>query len=140
LTPAIRNEVLHRRRKGRTDRIAAVARWAAALPASLDVRAVAVFGSVARGDWRADSDIDVLVLGARLPATPVDRILALGELPDRVQPVVWTPEEYRGRRPRDLIRSEAESVGVWILGSPQRIHGQPPSATTGSRPQTAAQP
>lgn len=123
MIPATRDEVLSRRRQGRTERIDRAACWARALPADLDVRAVAVFGSVARGDWSTASDIDVLVVAARLPASPVERMLVLGDLPERVEPVVWTPQEYRARRPGDLIRSEVETLGVWLIGSPARAGG-----------------
>ncbi len=116
--PPTREEVLGRRRAAREERIACAAGWALRLPERLAVRGVAVFGSVARGDFGARSDIDVLVVAEHLPDSPIERILALGDLPDHVEPVVWTPAEYAARSPRDPIRTEACNLGVWVVGSP----------------------
>lgn len=52
-------EVVARRRADRRERLSAAARYAEAAQARMAVRAVVAFGSVARGDWHAGSDIDV---------------------------------------------------------------------------------
>ncbi len=111
----------HRTRRGLID---VVARWAASLP-PLGVRAVVVFGSVARGDFNDGSDIDVLVVAEQLPAHPSERLRALGRRPPRVQAVVWEPEDYRRRRGREPITLEAEESGVWVIGSPEAAADDP---------------
>jgi len=86
------------------------------------VRAVVVFGSVARGDWHADSDIDVLVVADGFSATPQTRLAALDPRPPRVEPVAWTPEEHRShRRGRNPIAVEVASDGVWLVGSADEL-------------------
>jgi predicted nucleotidyltransferase len=72
-----------------------------------------VFGSVARGDHHAASDIDVLVVATDLPDHPIDRLGALAALPGRVEAVVWTPDEFAGAQRRgDQIALEVADVGV----------------------------
>lgn len=111
--------VLERRRAERRELVARARRFAAALPADLSVRAVVVFGSVARGDFNLWSDVDVLVVADRLPERLLDRLDALGRPPPRVQPVAWTPGEWRAQRRRDNpIAAEALADGVWLVGGP----------------------
>lgn len=54
-----------------------------------------VFGSVARGDFHAASDIDILVISVNIPISPLERtsILYSVALP-RVEPKGYTPEEF----------------------------------------------
>jgi hypothetical protein len=121
-TPSVA-QVRARRRARRASMLDAVAGWAASLDPGLGVRAVAVFGSVARGDFNDDSDIDVLVVAEHLPAHPSQRLRALGHRPARVEAVVWEPAEYAARRGREPITIEAEACGVWVLGSPETAAG-----------------
>lgn len=115
-------QVLARRRAERTALVNRAAEFAQGLPAALDVRAVIVFGSVARGDFNLWSDIDVLVVAATLPARALDRLDALGARPAKVQPVAWTPGEWAARsRAGDPISSEARGDGVWLLGSSEDL-------------------
>lgn len=110
---------LRRRRREREELVERARRFAGELPAALGVRAVAVVGSVARGDFNLWSDVDVLVVAEHLPSTLFGRLAALGTPPARVQVVAWTPAEYRKRRQRgDPIAVEAEQAGLWLVGSP----------------------
>lgn len=114
-TPA---EVLARRRASRDALLGRARTFAAGLQPALGVRAVVVFGSVARGDFHAGSDIDVLVVADHLPGDYRARLEVLGRPPARVEPVAWTPEELRwqlGRR--NPIAVEAEEAGVWLVGA-----------------------
>ena len=45
-----------------------------------DLIAVALFGSCARGDFHAGSDIDLLVIAQNLPANRVDRLMFLNDI------------------------------------------------------------
>jgi uncharacterized protein len=82
------------------------------------VRAVVVFGSVARGDFNAWSDVDVLVIADELPDGGRPRLALLHDpaFPG-IEPVGWTPEELATRsRQGDPIATEAATVGVVVLG------------------------
>ena len=66
--------------------------------------AVVLFGSRARGDARADSDWDVLVLAEGLPQNPFDRQLFFGRLlpsdiPGAITVVAKTPKEFEAYLP-----------------------------------------
>jgi predicted nucleotidyltransferase len=114
LTPA---EVIARRRAQRAALLSTAAAFAQQLDPALDVRAVVVVGSVARGDFHAASDLDVLVVADGLPERPLDRLLALGRRPPGVQPVAWTTAEWHAQRARDNpIAVEAQRDGVWVRG------------------------
>jgi predicted nucleotidyltransferase len=112
-------EVIARRHAERAALIARAQRFADALDPALGVRAVVVFGSVARGDFNDHSDIDVLVVAEHLPPRPLDRYAALGEAPDPIQAVAWTPREWLGEVERgNPVATEAGEHGVWLLGAP----------------------
>jgi predicted nucleotidyltransferase len=118
-------DVIARRRAERARLIAVAKRFAEALPGPLGVRAVVVFGSVARGDFNVWSDVDVLVVAEHLPTRALDRWAALGEVIPRLQPVAWTPDEWRREHRRsNPIAAEAIEDGVWLLGSPDELEEQ----------------
>jgi uncharacterized protein len=119
-------QVIARRRAERAARIATAKRFASQLETALGIWAVVVFGSVARGDFNQFSDIDVLVIAERLPERPLDRFAVLGEPPDVVQPVAWTPTEWQHERARsNPIAIEALRDGVWLVGSPDTLAPSP---------------
>jgi predicted nucleotidyltransferase len=75
---------------------------------------VVVFGSVARGDWAADSDIDVLVISPNAPEDPWERARvaaalreAAGEAAPLLELHVVKPEQYLGWY-RRFIDAEVE--------------------------------
>ena len=111
-------DLVQRRRDERVTLIERARDFARALSDDLGIRAVVVFGSVARGDFNRWSDVDVLVVADRLPTRFLDRLDAVGRPPPRVQAIAWTPQEWRRRRERaDPIVVEAERSGVWLIGS-----------------------
>jgi predicted nucleotidyltransferase len=59
-----------------------------------------VYGSVARGDERADSDVDLLIVSDDLTLEEVYKRLAPAEkrLHRKINPTVYSPEEFRKRR------------------------------------------
>lgn len=116
-TPA---QVVARRVTERARLLEEAEAFAAALDPRLEVRWVCVFGSVARGDFNAYSDIDVLVVAEGFPQRYQDRLEALGwPTPGRVEPIPWTPTEYRHRlQRRDAIALEALESGVSLIGEP----------------------
>lgn len=120
-----------RRRRGERDALLEHARaFASGLPPRLDVRAVVVFGSVARGDFNKWSDIDVLVVADGCTGTPLQRHASLDPVPGRIHPVAWTSTEFRERLGRgDPIATEAMAVGSWLHGSPEEVAPATPSAS-----------
>jgi uncharacterized protein len=114
--------VIARRRAERDHLIEQARRFAEALDPGLAVKAVVIFGSVARGDFNLWSDVDVLVLAAAVPERFIERVAALGPPPPRIEPIVWTPAEWAaqlGRR--NPIATEAVERGVWLIGSPVEL-------------------
>jgi uncharacterized protein len=85
----------------------------------------ALFGSRARGDARPDSDVDLLLLFARLPpgrepqATRAERIAAEVESQTGVPVAVWSVSRddlRRGRRTPMLVDALADAVPLWPEG------------------------
>lgn len=114
--------VLGRRRRERDELLGRAETFASGLPAHLDVRAIVVFGSVARGDFNKWSDVDVLVVAEGCAGTPMERHAHLEPVPGRVQPVVWTRAELSERLARgDPIAVEAMEVGRWLRGAPEEL-------------------
>jgi uncharacterized protein len=115
------NKTTTRRRNEQAQQIAAAQAFAGGLDPALDVRAVVVFGSVARGDFNLWSDIDVVVVAGNLPPRLLDRLTAVGSHP-RVQPVPWTPDEWATQRHRrNPIVVESLERGVWLVGRPEDL-------------------
>ncbi|MGI9032857.1 MAG: nucleotidyltransferase domain-containing protein [Acidimicrobiales bacterium] len=111
--------IIERRRAEQRTLLARASELAAGLDPGLGVRAVVVFGSVARGDFNRWSDVDVLVIADHLPDRALDRLDALGPRPPLVQPVAWTAEELRQQLVRfNPIATEALERGVWLVGTP----------------------
>ena len=50
------------------------------LASTLKPRCIAVFGSFARGDYKAESDLDLLLIGDQLPRRPFARGAAFGPI------------------------------------------------------------
>lgn len=112
-------EVVARRRRERQSLIELARRFADDLDAALEVCAVVVVGSAARGDFNAWSDVDVLVIANRLPGDALERLRALGDQPARVEAIAWTPWEWQVQRARrNPVAVEAEKRGVWLVGEP----------------------
>lgn len=102
------------RRRERASLIDVARRWvAASRRGGARITQAWVFGSVARGDYHAGSDIDVLVIAVGLPDHPVDRLRGLAPLPGRIEAVVWTPAELAAAVQRgDQIAEEVATLGV----------------------------
>jgi predicted nucleotidyltransferase len=73
--------------------------------------ALVVFGSVARGDTRRDSDIDLLIIGYNLPKSRFRRLDLFEEAEKRVEPVLeelWATGYYVDFSPIILSTEEAK--------------------------------
>ena len=84
-----------------------------------EARAVILIGSLARGDYTAFSDADVLIISDRVPERPVDRIAEFLDptLPIDLEPRVYTSEEFlrMAREGRRVVR-EAVEYGILLAG------------------------
>lgn len=118
-------DYLARRRAHRRALLERARRFADACRHRVVVSAVVVFGSVARGDWNDESDIDVLVVADDLPDAPLERLAAVGAPEDRVEPVVWSVADWqRERRRGNPIVADALAHGVWLVGDPANLAGE----------------
>ncbi|MGH7570378.1 MAG: nucleotidyltransferase domain-containing protein [Gemmatimonadota bacterium] len=125
--------VLDRRRTRQRELLDFARRFAEGIDAELGVRAVVVFGSVARGDFNQWSDIDVLIIAEGLHGRLLERLDRLGWRLPLVRPIPWTPAEWEieVRRGNPIAREALES-GVWLVGSAAELPGPigPPSSET----------
>jgi len=79
---------------------------------------VILFGSRARGEHRARSDYDILVVAKRFRGVPwVERaflVVRLWDLPLDLEAICLTPEEFRRRSSELSIIGEAVRLGVTV--------------------------
>jgi len=85
------------------------------------IRAAFVYGSVAAGTDRADSDIDVMVISESLRYPDVFEALQAAEevLGRTINPTVMTPREWRGKRAKDdsFAARVAGRPRIFVIGS-----------------------
>ncbi len=85
----------------RAERLARVSRYIDAL--GLKRYRAIVFGSVARGDYTAESDTDLLIVSDDLPPDPRQRLEHLfraRDLAPEIEPIGWTEAEWARREAR----------------------------------------
>ncbi len=96
-------------------------RFLARLRQGLSPERVILFGSRGRGDNRAGSDYDLLIVSDRFRGVPwIDRaplVIRLWDLPLDLEAICLTPEEYRRRRRELSVIGEAVREGVVLLPS-----------------------
>lgn len=95
-------------------------------PVADRVLAAFVFGSAARGELRADSDIDLLVVGD-VPFEGVANALteAQARLGRDVNPTVYPPEEFRAkiRAEHHFLTTVLGEPRVFVIGGPDELGG-----------------
>lgn len=103
-----------------------------------------VFGSVAAGTARSQSDVDLLVVGADGLRSVVARIRVVQESVEReITPIVWTATEYVQRRQRGdhFLRRVLSEPRLMVIGAeddPEKLGGErmdpgPPHLPSGAR-------
>ncbi len=111
-------QVLDRRRAERAALVAKAERFAEGLDPALDIRAVVLFGSVARGDFHDSSDVDVLIVADGLPERALERNAVVGLPPPRLEFIAWTTDEWRRERDRgNPIAVEVGERGLLLRGA-----------------------
>ncbi|MGH3664640.1 MAG: nucleotidyltransferase domain-containing protein [Egibacteraceae bacterium] len=114
-TPA---QVVARRREQRRQLLDLARAYLTRLDPDLGIAAAVVVGSVARGDFHHASDVDIVVVARRLPPDPDQRWQLVAPPGGIVQPVAWTPDEWRQARQRNNpLVIDALDHGAWLVGS-----------------------
>lgn len=99
------------RKQEQSERVAAAQRFVQRLRAEARLGALTawVYGSVARGTFKAWSDTDVFVVAERLPDHPLQRWdLLYRYAADGVEPKAWTREEFLAR----LEKNDAQLLAM----------------------------
>lgn len=92
----------------------------ALVPLEKKIELAFIYGSVARGEHDAASDIDLLVVGLLAPSRLAPIQLALGERLGRpVRPVVYSADELREhvRQREHFVASVLSEPKIWLVGS-----------------------
>ena len=87
-------------------------------------RAVILIGSLARGDYTAFSDADIIIISDGVPERPMDRVIAFMDptLSVDVEPRVYTTEEFlrMAGEARRIVREVVEH-GILLAGDGELI-------------------
>ena len=111
---------------------APIGQIADAIGAALTPRCVILFGSRARGDHRADSDLDLAVIVAQTELDAQQRHdlreqarLAAGESFRHIDVIVWTESEYRAKkRSINHVAGRAWREGRILYGRHETLPGE----------------
>ncbi len=116
--------------------VASIRRIAHAIGRALDARCVVLYGSRARGDHRADSDIDLAIVAAEGALTAQQRadlrecaraaaLSAAGQSGQHIDVIVWTEAEYRTKkRSINHVAGRAWREGLVLYGAHQTLPGE----------------
>jgi predicted nucleotidyltransferase len=106
-------------------------------PFSRQIAAAFIYGSVARGEHDASSDVDVLVVGSVAPSKLAPVQLALRERLGRpVRAVVYSAAELRQHvlAGEHFLANVMQQPKIWLFGSPDELQAaSPPSDDKGTR-------
>jgi len=121
----------------KTSGIADIVR-AALLPFEKRIEAAFIYGSVARGEHDAASDIDLLVVGPVSPSRLAPIQLQLGDRLGRpVRSVVYSADELRehARQREHFVASVLSQPKIWLVGSEHNLEGliEPRTRQSGRR-------
>jgi predicted nucleotidyltransferase len=93
-------------------------------PLAAKLRAVFVYGSIADGSERNESDIDLMVIGAASPAELAVALRDAREILGReINPTVYTPTEFdRKRKAKDhFLTGVLDKSKLFVLGSANEL-------------------
>lgn len=87
---------------------------------AIRIEKVIVFGSRARGDNLADSDVDLIIVSEDFEGIPyyerMDKLILLWESPLDLDVLCYTPEEFQMKKEEICIVKQAVEEGVVIAG------------------------
>jgi predicted nucleotidyltransferase len=96
-------------------------------PFEAQISAAFVFGSVAKQQDTAQSDIDVLIVSSTLAYADVFGALesATNQLGRKVNPALYTPEDIAKRLAQDnaFITRVLQQPKIWLIGTEEKLHG-----------------
>jgi predicted nucleotidyltransferase len=99
----------------------------ALLPLAGRIHAALIYGSVARGEAKADSDIDLLVVSDELQLEDLYRVLAAVEqaLSRPIHPTMLKTDEFDRRRSQSgsFVRRVLKAPVEWLIGGPDADSG-----------------
>jgi predicted nucleotidyltransferase len=102
---------------------------AALAPLASQIDLAFVYGSVARQQDTAHSDIDVMIVSAELSYAEVFGALesASATLGRQVNPTLYTPAELARRISQDnaFVTRVLQQPKIWLIGTEENIHAQP---------------
>ena len=100
---------------------------AALTPLEAQISAAFVYGSVAKQQDTALSDIDVLIVSSTLGYADVFGALepATLQLGRKVNPTLYTPEDIAKRLAKDnaFVTRVLQQPKIWLIGSEEQLHG-----------------
>ena len=100
---------------------------AALAPLEAQISAAFVYGSVAKHEDTAQSDIDVLIVSSTLGYADVFGALepATIQLGRKVNPTLYTPEDIAKRLAKDssFVTRVLQQPKIWLIGSEEQLHG-----------------
>lgn len=93
---------------------------AALTPAAAEIRAAFVYGSIAKGEDSATSDVDLMVISESISYADLFALLeeASSHLGRTVNPTVYTPEELakRVRQKNSFVTRVLAQPKIWLVG------------------------
>ena len=100
---------------------------AALAPLEAQISAAFVYGSVAKHEDTAQSDIDVLIVSSTLGYADVFGALesATTQLGRKVNPTLYTPQDIAKRLAQDnaFVSRVLQQPKIWLIGSEEQLHG-----------------
>jgi len=89
------------------------------LKKKINIERVIVFGSRARGDYLADSDVDMIIISKDFEEVPfyerMDKLILLWESPLDLEALCYTPKEFEQKKKEIGIVAEAVKEGIEVV-------------------------
>jgi len=97
-------------------------------PLAVQIDFAFVYGSVARQQDTAQSDVDVMIVSANLGYGEVFGALeqAAVSLGRKVNPTLYTPQEWSKRLAQDsaFVTRVVQQPKIWLIGTEEQIHAR----------------
>ncbi|MDP2845981.1 MAG: nucleotidyltransferase domain-containing protein [Candidatus Methanoperedens sp.] len=105
---------------GGNDAVDEIEKFVKRIKEVIRVEKVIIFGSRARGDYLADSDVDLIIVSRDFEGVPfyerMDKLILLWESPLDLEALCYTPEEFKMKQEEICIVKEAVEEGMVIAG------------------------
>ncbi|HEY9246952.1 MAG TPA: nucleotidyltransferase domain-containing protein [Candidatus Methanoperedens sp.] len=105
---------------GGNDAIDEIEKFVKRVKKAISVEKIIIFGSRARGDFLADSDVDLIIISRDFEGVPfyerMDKLILLWESPLDLDVLCYTPEEFKIKQEEICIVRQALIEGIEITG------------------------